>query len=720
MKIDPGATPRTTLRTCNSRRKLIGAALAVSALVLAGCGGGGGGGGNAGGASVQPYIVAAVLAFPANGAPPGFIADGSTSTGVAQIFNQKTGAPIGNATVRMNGVTLTYYDADQEYVAPLHVLPGDAISVDVTLNGARYSASSRMYSAYPTIIAPAPDTTWAVQDTNLISWSGAAPTGSSSYAIGVMDTLGNFVWPADGNFQLLNTSQTSFSVPAGGLTTTGLRFVLVGLIDVLGLPGAAPGSGFLVGGFGYAPVQVDSRPSATLVSLALQPSAVTVAPAKSKQLTLTGTYSDGAQQDLTATADWSSSDTSKVIVTSTGLVTGVAAGSATITAQAGGLTATRSVSVFQPTPSPQPPLSQSVTFQIDYAHSGRATVGSTGPTFPPSATWSRALNGTVSYPIIAGGKVFVTTGTNATDPHAYGTSLYALDLATGAVAWGPITIPGTYFFSGAAYDQGRLFVANFDGVVRAFDPATGTLLWTTTVGYFITTPPTAANGVLYLGGMLALDETTGAVLWTAYTGSGKNSPTVTSDGVFVSVPCNVFKLDPLVGTALWHYAGPCSGGGGKTAPYSNGKLYTRDYASSPQNQIFDAADGTRLGTFTAATIPAFSERAGFFLSVDIATNVTTLTAVDQASKDTMWTFQGDGNLTTPPIVIDGVVVIASSSGAVYALNASSGSVVWSGNTGMPISGADEQNANQLTGLGAGEGWLVVPAGSTVVAWKVVP
>jgi hypothetical protein len=57
---------------------------------------------------------------------------------------------------------------------------------------------------------------------------------------------------------------------------------------------------------------------------------------------------------------------------------------------------------------------------------------------------------------------------------------------------------------------------------------------------------------------------------------------------------------------------------------------------------------------------------------------------------------------------------------VYVLDASSGTVVWSGSTGTPINGPDEQNANQLTGLGAGEGWLVVPAGNSVVAWKVVP
>lgn len=520
--------------------------------------------------------------------------------------------------------------------------------------------------------------------------------------------------------QTLSTSEVSSLVPAGDLLTAGARLVLVGLVDVLPLPGAARESGFLLGGLTYTPITVQITSPTTLASIAIDPPAVTVAPARSRQLTLTGRYSDASQRDLTIAATWSSSDTSKATVSSTGLVTGVGTGSATISAQFDGLTTTSRITVFQSTPSPQPPLSQAVAFQIDYAHSGRATVGANGPTFPPTATWSRTLNGPVSYPIIAGGKVFVTTGVNASDPNGYGTSLYALDLATGAIAWGPVTIPGLYSFSAAAYDQGRLFVNNFDGVVRAYDPTNGTLLWMTNTGYWGTSAPTAANGVVYVGGLLALDANTGAVLWTAATGAGKGTATVSNDGVFVSVPCNVYKLDPLVGTPLWRYAGRCSGGGGSTAPYANGRLYSRDYDASPPNQVFDAANGTLLGSFSAFAIPAFSAQSGFFLGANGQPSVPTLSAIDQGGGNTLWTFQGDGDLATPPIVIDGVVVIASRSGTVYALEASSGHVVWSGSAGTPIPGIDEQNANQLSALGAGEGWLVVPAGETIVAWKVVP
>ena len=162
-----------------------------------------------------------------------------------------------------------------------------------------------------------------------------------------------------------------------------------------------------------------------------------LSPGKTVQLTAQGAYADGSTRDITAQATWTSSDPSRVTVTASGVVTGIAGGDASVTAALNGFSATANAHVFVANPSPTPPLSQSVAFQIDYAHSGRATVGASGPTFPPTANWSMTLNGPVSYPIIAGGLVIVTTGTNATDPTAYGTSIYALSLTTGAIVWGP-------------------------------------------------------------------------------------------------------------------------------------------------------------------------------------------------------------------------------------------------------------------------------------------
>ena len=47
------------------------------------------------------------------------------------------------------------------------------------------------------------------------------------------------------------------------------------------------------------------------------------------------------------------------------------------------------------------------------------------------------------------------------------------------------------------------------------------------------------------------------------------------------------------------------------------------------------------------------------------------------------------------------------------------STIWSGNAGSPMAAPDETNGSQpLTGLGAGEGHLIVPAGNTLTAWHL--
>jgi outer membrane protein assembly factor BamB len=176
----------------------------------------------------------------------------------------------------------------------------------------------------------------------------------------------------------------------------------------------------------------------------------------------------------------------------------------------------------------------------------------------------------------------------------------------------------------------------------------------------------------------------------------------------------VYKFDPITGTSLWQYPGTCSGGGGKTSAYANGLLYVRDFIgfNLPLGQIYDATNGTQVGTFNAGPIPAIGVTTGFFL------NGGSIQAIDLTSHNVLWSFTGDGQLVSAPIIINQVVIVGSSSGKVYALDAARNEL-WSGSAGAAITGPDEQNDFQpLTGIGAGEGYLVVPAGNVLTAWKL--
>jgi outer membrane protein assembly factor BamB len=386
-----------------------------------------------------------------------------------------------------------------------------------------------------------------------------------------------------------------------------------------------------------------------------------------------------------------------------------------------------SVVAFQPNPSPSLPLSQAAGMQIDYVHSGRATVGASGPVFPSMISWGTTLNNNVSYPVIAEGKVFVLTDGSVSA--GTGRSLYALDETSGKVVWGPVALSfGTTTYAAHAYDHGRVFVIDFDGLLSSYDAATGSVVWSETLvsALAVSSAPTAVNGVVYVDSgseVFAIDESTGAFLWrAAVDGGGNTAPTVSTDGVFVTYGCQAYKFDPLSGTTLWHYnSGLCHDGRGTTSVFANNQLYDRDVIGTQlegaklPGRTLDAGTGTQIGTFDADRMPAFSDHAGFFMSNG------TLTAMDQASGTTLWTFAGDGQLTTAPLVVDSSVVVASSSGQVYALRSDTGAVVWSATAGSQIRYSEyDGTPTVLGGIAVGDGYLVVPAGNTVTAWHLVP
>jgi outer membrane protein assembly factor BamB len=375
-------------------------------------------------------------------------------------------------------------------------------------------------------------------------------------------------------------------------------------------------------------------------------------------------------------------------------------------------TATVSVTVF---------VDQAVAYQIGIDHAGQMTFPAP-LVLPQAPAWSVTLPGKISYPLIAGGKVFVTTGSNDSPTP----QLYALDEVTGAVVWGPKSLDNTFPWANAAYDDGKVFALNFDAQLSAFDAATGTPGFSVKLPgqFFSNAPPTASKGVVYAtatesgGTLYAVSETTGAVLWQVPVENGDiSSPALAGDGVFVTYPGQYYDFDPATGTPLWHFSGSVEGGGGKNAVYRGGKLYVRDpnvVASDPvTGAVLDSASGNQIATFTAVPAPAVGDQRGFFLDRG------TLHGVDLSSNAILWSFSGDGTLVSAPIVINGAVFAGASSGKVYALDAATGSQLWAQDAGAPIAAPDEQNVSQpLTGLGAGEGMLVVPAGSTLTAWKL--
>ncbi|MBX5462052.1 MAG: PQQ-like beta-propeller repeat protein [Steroidobacteraceae bacterium] len=385
-----------------------------------------------------------------------------------------------------------------------------------------------------------------------------------------------------------------------------------------------------------------------------------------------------------------------------------------------------SVSTFQPKPTPTPATSQAVGFHIDPAHAGHATLATGQPVFPTTSTWTTTLNNKVSYPVIAEGKVFVLT--DGVLETGTGRSLYALNETDGSIAWGPITLPFSSFsYAAHAYDHGRIFTIDFDGRLTAYNAANGAIVWSETLqetGFF-SSAPTALNGLVYVGGpqgeLYAIDQDTGAIVWKAITPDRGtvSSPTVSADGVFVVAPCHASKFDPLTGNLLWHNDGPYSGGGaGVPGVFANNQLHFTDRCmSSPgTGRVLDAQTGSQTGTFFGDRLPAFSDQVGYYLQTP------TLMAVDLASNTTLWSFPNASDpFTTAPIVVGDYAIAGTSSGKVYAFGPTSSAAVWTAMAPSPIEHKEEGGSPTVPGGNAvGDGYLVVPAGNTLTAWRLVP
>jgi hypothetical protein len=145
--------------------------------------------------------------------------------------------------------------------------------------------------------------------------------------------------------------------------------------------------------------------------------------------------------------------------------------------------------------------------------------------------------------------------------------------------------------------------------------------------------------------------------------------------------------------------------------YANGNVFTRDFFG---NLILNAATGTLQSMYAGVPTPAVDATTIYTL------NPPTLYAQNLNGGQTKWTFNGDGNLTSAPIVIQTatgeLVIVGSTSGMLYALNAATGAQVWSANVGGAIATPDEHNAGNLAGLARRAGSARRPNGFSVSAY----
>jgi outer membrane protein assembly factor BamB len=351
---------------------------------------------------------------------------------------------------------------------------------------------------------------------------------------------------------------------------------------------------------------------------------------------------------------------------------------------------------------------QAVSMQMDVGHTGVTSTRATFD-FPLAEYWRVDLDGLVSYPLIANGRVFVTVADGASD----GSMLYALDVETGRRLWKQ-AIPGTNGWSAAADLSGHVYVVNIGGLLQDFDEVTGSLQWSTQIpgGAYVTAPPVAQGGVVYVQSagapaLFAYDGSSGALIWSRSPAPISGGLAFGGDSIFAYEACGLNAVDAASGETLWSSAFAVEAGA--IPVYANGKVYA-PIPIGGGNEIFDARTGEVSGSFEqysgGAVVGAqhvYFEEGG------------RIHALGLENKKRLWSFAGDGQIAQLPIKVNETLFVGSNSGALWGLDGVTGKTVWSTNVGAPIA-ANPCCNGPYTGLAESGGFLLVPAASTLVAY----
>jgi len=205
------------------------------------------------------------------------------------------------------------------------VAPGSA-TITVTDTAANKTASA-------TVTVPVPLTLTSIS---------VAPATSSLVA-GSTETLSVTANFSDGSHVVLNSGLGFASSNAAVATVNGAGLVSAVAAGTATLTATDTANGLTA----TAQLTVTPIAAVTLTSIAVAPTAATLAPAATQALTVTGTYSNGTSAVLTTGNTFVSSNSAFATVTGVGLVTAVASGTATITVTntATGLTASATITV---------------------------------------------------------------------------------------------------------------------------------------------------------------------------------------------------------------------------------------------------------------------------------------------------------------------------------------------------------------------------------------
>jgi outer membrane protein assembly factor BamB len=257
----------------------------------------------------------------------------------------------------------------------------------------------------------------------------------------------------------------------------------------------------------------------------------------------------------------------------------------------------------------------------------------------------------------------------------------------GEVRWTAATFPSERGIHGTpTVANGAVFVGAYDGVLYAFDLASGERRWCADLGDAIGSSPGYHDGTVFVavefmpadGKLFGVDAATGDVAWVsaALTDHPHSTAAIDRDAGRVGVGANDGTLYgwsyPDIGLR-WRF---------QTGGAIKGPVATYDgaaFAGSWDGRLYRVAldDGAREWAFETdgrvMSGPAVDPRTD---TVYVGSHDRRLYALDAATGDRQWAFETRGRIVGCPTVTRDRVLVGSYDGGVYALDRGTGREVW--------------------------------------------
>jgi hypothetical protein len=417
---------------------------------------------------------------------------------------------------------------------------------------------------------------------------------------------------SDGATQDLSSAVTWSSTPTGDLTlsSTGMATANApGTVSVVASQGTITGSDTLT-------IMLP-----TLVSIAVTPQNPALTPHHSVQLSATGTFSDGATQDLSSAVTWSSNPTGDLTLSGTGLATANAPGSVSVVASQGTITGSDTLTIVLPTLVSIAVTPQNVTLTPAYSTQltavGTYSDASTQD-LSASVTWSASPAGIIalSYGGLATGKAvgFATitassTTVNGTDiVQVVAPTLTSISISPNGASIPPgenqqLAATGTYS-DGSIHDLTRSVqwvssnpsVLSLSNLGMATANVLGTVTVTATLGTLTATSQLQVSGIVSLtvtpaSSVVAPGDTEQLTALATFSDGATQDVTIgsswsSSDRTIASVNSNGVLLAYHVGTAI--ISGSSNSVGGSASVTVKPRLAVSYFSNANTSGVADA------------------------------------------------------------------------------------------------------------------------------------